>query len=587
MRAPATRLTRNAVAPTHCCRTKPIWAVALPQSSRLQFSGTKQELGKVLRMRLGIDVGGTNTDAVLLEGSAVVAAAKSPTSADVTEGIVAVIRTVLADAGVEQCGLDCVMIGTTHFTNALVERRDLLEVGVLRLASPVSDALPPMSGWPADLKSCIGRQVSLLPGGYEYDGREISGFDDRAVRQAVRQLRRRGIQAAAVSCTFSLINQAMEERVAAIFRQEAPDIAVTLSSLLGRSGFLERENATILNASLAGAAGRVMGAFEAALQQLGISAPFYISQNDGTLISASYAAKYPVLTFGSGPTNSMRGAAFLTGREDAIVMDIGGTTTDIGALTRGFPRESSIAVDIGGVRTNFRMPDILAIALGGGTRLHLDPDSYGSDCLSAHQFKLGPDSVGYRLQSDSYLFGGQTLTASDIAVAAGMADFGDASLLPELHASVVQALVRQFRKTLEEGLDRMKTARGKVPVILVGGGSVLAPGELAGAAEVIRPAHAGVANAVGAAIAQVGAEAEAIVSYDTLPRDAALQALKEKAAARAAGSGADPMSVKIIDVDEVFLSYMPGNTARLRVKAVGDLRPAGMRKAGAVCMGAI
>src|SRR3546814_7384443 len=93
-------------------------------------------------------------------------------------------------------------------------------------------------------------------------------------------------------------------------------------------------------------------------------------------------------------------------------MDVGGTTCDIGVLAKGFPRESSLSIDIGGVRTNFRMPDILAIGLGGGTRIHRD----GAD------LRIGPDSVGFRITQDSYLFGGSTLTASDVAVAAGHAD---------------------------------------------------------------------------------------------------------------------------------------------------------------------
>src|SRR6185312_13777932 len=119
------------------------------------------------------------------------------------------------------------------------------------------------------------------------------------------------------------------------------------------------ENATIINASLVGIARKIMRSIDAALQALGIAAPCYVTQNDGTVATAGFVSGFPVLTFGSGPTNSMRGAAFLTGLEDAIVMDVGGTTTDIGALVRGFPRESSVAVEIGGVRTNFRMPDIL------------------------------------------------------------------------------------------------------------------------------------------------------------------------------------------------------------------------------------
>ena len=84
-------------------------------------------------------------------------------------------------------------------------------------------------------------------------------------------------------------------------------------------------------------------------------------------MALDYAIRYPVLTIGSGPANSLRGAAFLTGYADALVADVGGTSTDVGVLVGGFPRESAAAVEIGGIRTNFRMPDVLAIALGGGT----------------------------------------------------------------------------------------------------------------------------------------------------------------------------------------------------------------------------
>lgn len=522
-------------------------------------------------MRLGIDVGGTNTDAVLLDGKTVLSWAKSPTTANVTDGIIDVIDIVLKKANVARSVIECVMIGTTHFTNALVERRGLLQVGVIRLGSPASEALPPLSGWPLDIGPYIGDMFFLLPGGYEYDGRVLTHFDEVAVRRSIQKMKGAGIKTAAVSCTFALVNPAMEERTVAIFKEEAPDIAVTMSSSFGRPGFLERENAAIMNASLADMAQRVVNAFKYALDKLNITAPFFISQNDGTLISADYAARYPVLTFGSGPTNSMRGGAFLTGLQDAIVIDIGGTTTDIGALTQGFPRESSLSADIGGVRTNFRMPDIQAIGLGGGTRIHLSHDAYILDHLKPGSFTIGPDSVGYRLHLDSYLFGGKVLTASDIAVAGGLANFGKMSRLPKMHPAVVQGLLNEFKKIMEDGLDRMKMSRDKVSVILVGGGSVLAGKELAGAKEVITPEHASVANAVGAAIAQVGGEAESIVSYDAISRADAMQSLKQKAIQKVIQAGADPTSVNIIDIDEVFLSYMPGNTVQLRAKAVGDL----------------
>src|SRR5690606_40239078 len=134
-----------------------------------------------------------------------------------------------------------------------------------------------------------------------------------------------------------------------------------------------------------------------------------ISQNNGTLITTETASAFPILTCSAGPTNSIRGAAFLTGLDEAVVADIGGTTTDIGFLLRGFPRETTAANYIGGVRTNFRMPDVLSIGVGGGSLVDL-PD--GGGC------KVGPRSVGFRLAQEGLIFGGDTLTASDIAARA-------------------------------------------------------------------------------------------------------------------------------------------------------------------------
>src|SRR3712207_8914366 len=101
--------------------------------------------------------------------------------------------------------------------------------------------------------------------------------------------------------------------------------------------------------------------------------------------------------------------------DDAMVCDVGGTTTDIGSLVHGFPREANNVVQIGGVRTLFRMPDLLSLGLGGGTLVREEP------------LAIGPQSVGYRLTRDALVFGGSTLTATDIGVAAGLIDLGDRS----------------------------------------------------------------------------------------------------------------------------------------------------------------
>lgn len=512
-----------------------------------------------MSLRIGIDVGGTNTDAVLMRGNEVVSKIKTPTTEDVTSGITTALNHILGVSNTKVSDVAGVMIGTTHFTNAVVERRRLQPTAAVRLGLPATAALPPMVDWPDDLAETLGRHTYLCHGGYEFDGREISKFDPEEIKQVAADLREKGIVAIAVSSVFSPVNQEMEKQAAEILEAEVPGSSVTLSSEIGRIGLLERENAAILNACLRNLAKETVAAFKRAIAELGIEAPLYLTQNDGTLMSAEFAEQYPVLTFASGPTNSMRGAAFLSGLKDAMVVDVGGTTSDVGALTHGFPREASVAVDIGGVRTNFRMPDVYSFGLGGGSLVREDP------------LRIGPQSVGYRLTKEAMVFGGETLTTSDIAVAAGVADFGDASKVADLDRQLVADTIDLIQSMSEAAVDRMKTSAADVPVIVVGGGSVLIARPLAGASEMVKPPHFEAANAVGAAIAQISGEVDRVYSLEGLTREQALDDAKAEATAKAIEAGADSRTVSIVDVEDVPLAYLPGNATRIRVKAVGDL----------------
>ncbi len=523
-------------------------------------------------LRIGVDVGGTNTDAVLMDGRQLIAFHKHPTTPNVSDGIVGAIRAILSGGGpdldLSPRNIAAVMIGTTHFTNAFVERRNLSPVGVVRIALPAARGVPPLTDWPQDLVAAIGRNVHCVRGGYHFDGRINSVLDESAVADAARHMKAQGLECAAVCGLFSPVNAQMEERAAEIIAQEAPGIAVTRSSQIGRIGLLERENAAIMNASLSGMASEVVTAFAAALRSLGIEAPFFISQNDGTLMSAERVARYPVLTFASGPTNSMRGAAYLSGLSDALIADIGGTTTDIGMLVGGFPRESAMTSDIGGVRTNFRMPDLLSIGLGGGSLVR----------PAAGAVHVGPQSVGYRLPQQARVFGGDTLTASDIAVAAGYASMGDRGRLAGLDSDVVAAGVAEIHRLLTEGLDRMKTSAAAVPLVLVGGGSVLIHRDLPGVSEVIVPRAAGVANAIGASIAQAGGEVDRVYSYQQLGREGAIAAATEEARRAAIEAGATAASLRVVEVEELPLTYVPGGAVRLRVKVTGELALTGVHE---------
>ncbi|UCC75123.1 MAG: hydantoinase/oxoprolinase family protein [Gemmatimonadota bacterium] len=512
-------------------------------------------------MRVGVDVGGTNTDAVLMAGRRVVSKEKTATTPDVTTGVVRALEGVLAGGEGQplQKGIQAVMLGTTHFMNALLEGRGLARTAVLRLCGPSTRLLPPFCDWPDELRAALGGHLRLLPGGHEFDGREISSFDDDAVRDALRDALANGVETVALSGVFSPVNPAHESRAAELIRQEWPDIPVTLSSEIGRIGLLERENAAALNAALSRIAARTVEAIRGALADMGLAVPVFFSQNDGTLMDAEYAARYPVLAMSSGPTNSMRGAAFLAGIENAVVVDVGGTSTDVGILVQGFPRAASTAVKLAEVRTNFRMPDLISIALGGGSIVRRDP------------LAIGPSSVGARITDEAIVFGGATLTATDLAVAAGRALIGEPARARALDPDLVERGLAEVRRRVEEAVDRVKLSAEPLPLVLVGGGSLLLGDRLAGASEVVRPEHAEVANAIGAAIAQVGGEVEKVYSLERVGRLEALAAAKQEAVARATEAGAQPGRVEVVEVEEVPLTYLPGNATRIRVKAVGEL----------------
>jgi N-methylhydantoinase A/oxoprolinase/acetone carboxylase beta subunit len=511
-------------------------------------------------MRIGIDVGGTNTDAVLMDGTRVVNWYKSPTTPDVSSGIISALEHVLQESQVPNHRILGVMIGTTHFTNAVVERKHVIPVAAVRIGLPATEALPPMVDWPADLRDTLGNHTYLVHGGHEFDGREIAPLGERELSEVAADIRRKGLRSVAITSVFSPVNHDMEERAAEILRQAAPGLFITLSHEIGRIGLLERENAAIMNACLSELAEHIVKSFRDALGRLHIDAPFYISQNDGTLMNADFAEKYPVLTFASGPTNSMRGAAFLSGVKEAMVVDVGGTTSDVGMLMHGFPRESSVAVAIGGVRTNFRMPDVLSFGLGGGSLVR-ENGAVG----------VGPDSVGYELTTRGLVFGGDTLTTTDVVVAAGYLELGEPGRVASLDRELVNRTLDEIQRSVDVAVDRMKMSAAALPVILVGGGSILIGRPIQGASEVLKPEHFAVANAIGAAIAQIGGEVDRVFSLENMTRDQALEHAKQEAVRTAIEAGADAASVQVVDVDEVPLTYLPSNAMRVRVKAVGDL----------------
>ena len=407
--------------------------------------------------RIGVDVGGTNTDCAILDlkqlsspSRGVLVSSKTPTTIDITSGIISAVQDVLLKSNVPKESVLSVTIGTTHFVNAVVEAdaRRLSRVAVVRLCGPATRNIPPFSDYPVGLQSIMQGPVYYLDGGLEIDGREITPLNEGQIRETALDIKAKGITKVALVGVFSPLDHAglHEERCREIMSQIAPDIDIVCSHAIGGVGLLERENATILNASILAVAQKTVRGFNRAMKNLDLRCSLYLTQNDGTLTGADEGAKLPIKTFASGPTNSMTGAAFLAGLDrqrdsseaasQILVVDIGGTTTDIcDLLSSGFPRQAPNYVEVGGVRTAFSMPDVFSVGLGGGSIVRAD---------EAGNVTVGPDSVGHFLTSKALVFGGDVMTSTDIVVATGKEKIGDVDAVSGVVPKVVDGARRKI-----------------------------------------------------------------------------------------------------------------------------------------------
>lgn len=529
------------------------------------------------RLRIGVDVGGTNTDGVILDPTraaepdkGIVAWHKAATTANPSLGIGSAITEMLTTAQIASDDVASVTIGTTHFVNAVVERdaRRLSPVAVLRLCGPFSHHTPPCVDWPDDMRALVLRHYAILPGGLEVDGSLISDIDAAAIAVECAKIKEKSIRSIVVCGTFSPIDtvERQEERAAEIIRRVLPGYDVVLSKDVASLGFVERENASILNAAILAFARKTIRAFHEPMQRLGLQCPVFITQNDGTILSGAMAARLPIRTFSSGPTNSMRGAAFLINgetdlqKEAMMVVDIGGTTTDVGLLlASGFPRQQAAYSELAGVRMNFSCPDIKSIGLGGGSIVRRRAVE-GED---ASRMTVGPDSVGYKLSSEAVVFGGGVLTTTDCTVMADPANvaIGNSDLVKGRLTDDELAVFRQIvKQKIERVIDNMKTSPEDVPVLLVGGGAVIAPDTLKGASRVIKPRWSSVANAIGAAIARVSAVVDTVKSTEGTTMTDLLKQIAEDAVARTVAAGADPSTVKIAEMETLPLQVCLNHT---------------------------
>ena len=509
-------------------------------------------------MRIGIDVGGTNTDSVLINNNKIESSFKTNTSEDISDSVKLSISEVIHNQPKEK--INSIIIGTTHLINDLLERKNLSKTGVIRLCGPATRLLKPLCDWPADIKKSNNFITDFTNGGLEFDGREISAVNKSEIQKLCEIYKKDHVESIAITGVFASVNPYQELEVKNIILNEMGKIPVSMSHQIGRIGLLERENATILNAMLSKSAKKTFANLTKIINELNLKSKIYITQNDGTMASINDALNYPIFSLSSGPTNSMRGAAFLSGIKGGIVIDIGGTSTDIGMLINSFPKESSIAVEFSGIRTNFRMADVLSIPLGGGS------------IINQKTPYLSNQSLGNRITTDSLSFNGSTTTITDIFTNQNKANFIPPNQSFKLSPYLIKSVENEIYSKISIAVDRMKTDSKNIKAIVVGGGSFIIPKKLDGVDLIKFPKFGEVANAIGSSMAQISVYSEKVFSTTDLPRDEIIEISKNEAIENAVKKGAEEKSIEIIDFEEIPLSYLPSNAVTIKTRAVGNIK---------------
>ena len=314
---------------------------------------------------LGVDTGGTYTDAVLMRGEeAVIARAKALTTrGDLALGVGAAVRAVLASSGVAAGEIGLASLSTTLATNALVEgqggRAALIYVGFDKAAEAT-----------AGLADALGDDpVCALAGGHRHDGSAAAALDEAALL-AFLETHRRDVSGFAVAAQFATRNPAHERRVAEFVREITGRPVSASHQLSSRLGGPKRAVTALLNARLIGMIDTLIGRAQDVLADVGVTAPLMVVRGDGAMMSATLARARPSETILSGPAASSVGARWLTGADDALVSDIGGTTTDVAMLRAGRPAIDPMGAQVGPHRTMVEAVAMRTTGLGGDSEVH-------------------------------------------------------------------------------------------------------------------------------------------------------------------------------------------------------------------------
>ncbi len=334
-----------------------------------------------MALALGVDTGGTYTDAVLIRDEReVIASAKSLTTrTDLAIGVGKAISAVLDEAQVTPDQISMASLSTTLATNALVEGQGG-RVALIYIGFKESDL--EKHGLKDALK---GDPALVVAGGHSHAGGEVRPLDTETLEAFLDS--HKGISGFAVAAQFATRNPAHELEAARIIAEKTGAPVTCSHHLSAKLNGPKRAVTAVLNARLIGMIDRLIGRAQDQLLVLGITAPMMVVRGDGALMSAEQARERPIETILSGPAASIVGAKWLTGAENALVSDIGGTTTDVALIRDGKPAIDPAGAQVGGFRTMVEAVAMRTHGLGGDSQVHVATEGLGGGVF------LGPRRV--------------------------------------------------------------------------------------------------------------------------------------------------------------------------------------------------
>jgi len=478
--------------------------------------------------RVGIDIGGTFTDAVLATGGRLHVAKVPTTPSDFGQGFMDALSALPTESG----EIGTLVHGSTVAANAIVQSHtarvgllttagfaDTLEIGTQQRASLYDLHQPrPRPLVPAQLRLAARERIGA-------GGEVVRPLAAEDVAQAARRFRREGVEAIAVCFLFSFVNPAHELAAERVLRRELPGVAVSLSSRdCPELREYPRTATTALNASLLPLVGRYVEQLQARLREGGVRAPLHLMQSNGGVATAQAAARAPVGLIASGPAAGVIGAArlgVLAGQRDLLSFDMGGTTADVGLIVGGEP-QLRFRGEIAGHAVSLPQVDVLSVGAGGGSIASVD--RFGT-------LSVGPESAGAVPGPAAYGVGGERATVTDAHVVLGHLDpdrpLGDRIALDDAAArraierdvarplrvgvaTAAQAVLRMADATMVRALRVISVARGHDPrrfgLVCFGGAGPMHACSIAdelGISRVVLPRYPGVASALGLLMSDV------------------------------------------------------------------------------------